>query len=575
MTKTSDQAQSEGPTVFLSYARDDEVHASTVLDLANLLVANGIDVELDDWHSGSRRDRYAWVLREIQAADFVIVVASPGYRSVGDGTHTRNLHRGVQAEAAVLRDLVYGDRETWLGRVLPVVLPGRSLDELPAFTQPYSASHFVIDSITDGGVEALLRVLTKQPRHVRPSIGRIPELGTNPSVVSTRPESQSVRANDAFKAVERIAQSLRPRRPDRWTALASAACAFTILALLLIPGLPLIGAMLVGVVGLAMLTVVRYYPRGRGTKAWKIASLLVTPLLAGGAIALPDSWAPMLLETASDSSGAPGYSNAPESGAAGESAQNTLPNGATASGGIGGGDSGAKPGREPSEDEFRQAEGSRAPGAPWQAPTSSESSGQGTVEILAVGHSFTPGIDRITITARNTHSDPVLVKQIEIYMSDWGSGHEWGDEGSWYFVTSGQMYAGTPAYDGTIRTHGLIRMAGSEFSEPLVGQGYVDDDHRSWRRLLTFSPQKFLEGAGTVSIVIDLPTTHLLQLISPGQPPGPIVEQTFDPEKGSLFTRVDLRTPSDSSFACDYLRREPGKPVCDTVDTLASVALPQ
>src|SRR5262245_56003567 len=92
----------------------------------------------------ARRDWYAWMLREIRAADFVIVVASPGYRAVGDGTQAHDSLRGVQAEAAVLRDLLYGDRETWLGRVLPVVLPGQSLDELTAFTQPHSASHFVM-----------------------------------------------------------------------------------------------------------------------------------------------------------------------------------------------------------------------------------------------------------------------------------------------------------------------------------------------------------------------------------------------------------------------------------------------
>jgi len=38
------------------------------------------------------------MLREIQAADFVIVVASPRYRAVGDGTAPGDANRGVQAE---------------------------------------------------------------------------------------------------------------------------------------------------------------------------------------------------------------------------------------------------------------------------------------------------------------------------------------------------------------------------------------------------------------------------------------------------------------------------------------------
>src|SRR6202008_4385767 len=45
------------------------------------------------------------------------------------------------------------------------------LDELPKFTQPYSAGHFVIDTITDDGVDDLLRVLTGQPKFARPPRG--------------------------------------------------------------------------------------------------------------------------------------------------------------------------------------------------------------------------------------------------------------------------------------------------------------------------------------------------------------------------------------------------------------------
>jgi hypothetical protein len=57
-----------------------------------------------------------------------------------------------------LCDLLYRDGETWLGRVLPVVVPGRTLDELPTFTQLYSASHFVIQSINGFGLKWVDRV---------------------------------------------------------------------------------------------------------------------------------------------------------------------------------------------------------------------------------------------------------------------------------------------------------------------------------------------------------------------------------------------------------------------------------
>src|SRR5207253_566433 len=108
-----------------------------------------------------------------------------------------------------------------------------------------------------------------------------------------------------------------------------------------------------------------------------------------------------------------------------------------------------------------------------------------------------------------------------------------------HFVLSSKMYAGASAADGSRRTHGMIQMSGTGFSLPLVGQGYVRENG-GWRRLLTFEPQKFVLGATSSMIVIDLPTTHLLQWTSPDQPAGPMVEQKFDPGQGSVFTRVDV-----------------------------------
>lgn len=187
------------PTVFLSYAHDDDLHRSAVLEFAIFLETRGIAVTFDLWHDDVRLDWYAWMLREIQAADFVIVVASPGYRAVGDGAAAGAAHRGVQAETAVLRDLLYRDRATWLRRVLPVVLPGSSPDDLPTFTQPHSASHFIVESLTDPGAESLMRTLTGRPRHIRPPRGRRAGVPSRqkPVVVTRRLTAPMQKANRA------------------------------------------------------------------------------------------------------------------------------------------------------------------------------------------------------------------------------------------------------------------------------------------------------------------------------------------------------------------------------------------
>lgn len=163
-------------TVFVTYAHDDEPHVSAVLTLSELLVRNGIDVDLDQWADGVRRDWGAWATGKITSADFVLVVASPGYRRAGDGLADSTDRRSVQAEAATIRGLLHRDRRAWTPKLLPVLLPGREVDDIPLFLQPGSAGHYVIAALTDAGVEDLLRTITGQPRRVRPPRGEVPVL---------------------------------------------------------------------------------------------------------------------------------------------------------------------------------------------------------------------------------------------------------------------------------------------------------------------------------------------------------------------------------------------------------------
>ncbi|MCX2954988.1 SEFIR domain-containing protein [Lentzea sp. NEAU-D7] len=169
--------------VFVSYAHDSQEHKHAVLTFASLLTRSGIDVELDQWAVGARQDWSAWAIQHMIQSDYVIVVASPQYRRAGDGTAPADVNRGVQSEASILRDLLHSDRAKWLPKLLPVVLPGRTIDEIPMFMQPYTSDHYVIDRITFSGVEDLLRTLTEQPANIRPALGEIPVLAPRPQLL--------------------------------------------------------------------------------------------------------------------------------------------------------------------------------------------------------------------------------------------------------------------------------------------------------------------------------------------------------------------------------------------------------
>jgi hypothetical protein len=168
----------DSPKVFISYAHESEAHREQVLALATFLRETGIDTTLDVWSADTRRDWYSWAIQEMTAADFVLVVASAQYRSTGDGAITK--HRGVQSEAALLRELLYSDRLTWLPKILPVILPGHTVAQVPLFLQPHTASHFPVTSFDTTGAALLLQVLLHRSTDEMPEVPAEQEPGIPP-----------------------------------------------------------------------------------------------------------------------------------------------------------------------------------------------------------------------------------------------------------------------------------------------------------------------------------------------------------------------------------------------------------
>ncbi|MGH3941662.1 MAG: SEFIR domain-containing protein [Pseudonocardiaceae bacterium] len=130
----------DGPTsgadpvrVFVSYAHDDAAHKNRVREFWTFLRTHGIDARLDKPAAERRQDWPLWMLGEVRAAEFVLVVASPAYRQRAEGEAPAGEGRGVQFEAALIRDEVYADREAALNRFLPVVLPGCAVRDIPAW----------------------------------------------------------------------------------------------------------------------------------------------------------------------------------------------------------------------------------------------------------------------------------------------------------------------------------------------------------------------------------------------------------------------------------------------------------
>src|SRR6266540_3011731 len=174
------------PKVFVAYAQDSQAHKDDVRRLADLLRSCGVDAEIDQYAEEERQDWNAWADKHFKESDFIIIVASPKMGAFGDGNVPADQNRGIQAEMTVIRDLLHCDRAAWTRKILPVVLPGGTLEGLPDFLGPYSLSHYRVQDLTPDGVDDLLRVISAQPRVVRPPLGQVPPLPPLPRIVVER-----------------------------------------------------------------------------------------------------------------------------------------------------------------------------------------------------------------------------------------------------------------------------------------------------------------------------------------------------------------------------------------------------
>lgn len=236
--QTASSPERRAPKVFISYAHDSERHKKQVREFGEFLRTSGIDADLDQLFPPRRQDWYAWAIERITAwADFVIIIGSEAYHRVGDGIAQSDDHPGAQTEAGILRDLLYEDRQSWTPRILPVVLPGHSVNELPHFVLRRTADHYIVKSFTKDDAQDLLdALLAGQPsyRRTRPALS-LPHrggpghgrnrYGTGVAALEEAAEELARKVELRWRTDEIRREILSPTLPLRWAVTATAEAA--------------------------------------------------------------------------------------------------------------------------------------------------------------------------------------------------------------------------------------------------------------------------------------------------------------------------------------------------------------
>src|SRR3954466_14825160 len=95
------------PRVFISYSHDGREHEDRILFLANRLRQDGVDAIIDQYFSNPPHGWPHWTDREIQKADFVILVCTETYLKRVEGREQPGKGRGVLWESDLIYNLLY------------------------------------------------------------------------------------------------------------------------------------------------------------------------------------------------------------------------------------------------------------------------------------------------------------------------------------------------------------------------------------------------------------------------------------------------------------------------------------
>jgi len=240
------------PRVFISYRQESErpEHQDRVLALADRLIEWGIETDLDQYEQNPPEGWATWCKRQIQAADYVLIVCTPAYLRTMEGQDAPGNGHGVLWETRLIRQLLY-DAGALSDKFVPVLFSGGSAADIPIELK--RASHYMVDQ--EDGWERLYRQLTGQPKVRRPQLGKlrplperqrkwreqpVAEEGTEPRAgdgeSNTSPADQHdqmpAAAAASIESAERMAyldelekfvQAELGRAPDALAALAAAA----------------------------------------------------------------------------------------------------------------------------------------------------------------------------------------------------------------------------------------------------------------------------------------------------------------------------------------------------------------
>lgn len=152
--------------VFISYSHDSPEHRDSILAFSDQVREDGVDCYIDQYVNGAPADGWQrWMEKQIQSADFVLVVCTPTYLKRFNG-EDRTGGRGVNFEGVIISQVLY-DNFQQNTKLIPVITDDGSLNNVPLILK--SGSTYMLGK----EYETLYRVLTNQPLATAKPLGKL------------------------------------------------------------------------------------------------------------------------------------------------------------------------------------------------------------------------------------------------------------------------------------------------------------------------------------------------------------------------------------------------------------------
>jgi len=159
----------KNPKIFISYSWS---NSEKVIELAERLMANGIEVILDKWDLKEGHDKYAFMEQSVNdpTIDKVLIICDESY------TEKANHYKdGVGTETTIISPEIYGNIKQ--EKFIPVIFEKDSNGN--PYCPTFIKSKIYIDLSTEDNYEtnyeALLRNLHNKPLYRKPALGTAPE----------------------------------------------------------------------------------------------------------------------------------------------------------------------------------------------------------------------------------------------------------------------------------------------------------------------------------------------------------------------------------------------------------------